>query len=101
MAASVAFYQALGFELHYGGPGEPFSSLRCGAGYLNLQAHDGPIPVAWGRYIVHVPDPDHCHAVALACGFDVRTPVRDAEWGERYFHLGDPDGHEVSLAREL
>ncbi|MHC4164482.1 MAG: VOC family protein, partial [Planctomycetota bacterium] len=25
----------------------------------------------------------------------------DAEWGERYFHITDPDGHELSFARPL
>ncbi|MEE9270499.1 MAG: VOC family protein, partial [Candidatus Krumholzibacteria bacterium] len=24
-----------------------------------------------------------------------------AEWGERYFHITDPDGHELSFARPL
>ena len=26
------------------------------------------------------------------------TALRDAEWGERFFHLTDPDGHELSFA---
>jgi uncharacterized glyoxalase superfamily protein PhnB len=25
----------------------------------------------------------------------------DAPWGERYFHVTDPDGHELSFARPL
>ena len=25
----------------------------------------------------------------------------DAPWGERYFHVLDPDGHELSFARLL
>jgi len=25
----------------------------------------------------------------------------DGEWGERFFHLIDPDGHELSFARPL
>jgi uncharacterized glyoxalase superfamily protein PhnB len=25
----------------------------------------------------------------------------DAPWGERYFHIRDPDGHELSFARRL
>src|SRR6478735_9409496 len=29
------------------------------------------------------------------------TPHRDAEWGERFFHLTDPDGHELSFAWPL
>jgi uncharacterized glyoxalase superfamily protein PhnB len=38
---------------------------------------------------------------ALAAGFSPSTTPRDAEWGERYFHLSDPDGHELSFARPL
>jgi len=26
---------------------------------------------------------------------------QDASWGERYFHMLDPDGHELSFARPL
>src|SRR5260370_34379779 len=33
-------------------------------------------------------------------GFDPEIP-RDAAWGERYFHMPDPDGHELSFARPL
>jgi len=33
-------------------------------------------------------------------GFDPEIP-RDASWGERYFHMPDPDGHELSFARPL
>ena len=29
------------------------------------------------------------------------TEPRDAEWGERFFHVTDPDGHELSFARPL
>ncbi|MEC7657646.1 MAG: VOC family protein, partial [Pseudomonadota bacterium] len=25
----------------------------------------------------------------------------DASWGERYFHITDPDGHELSFAHPL
>ena len=27
--------------------------------------------------------------------------ARDAEWGKRFFHLTDPDGHELSFAWPL
>jgi hypothetical protein len=30
-------------------------------------------------------------------GLTPAAPPRDAEWGERYFHLNDPDEHEVSF----
>jgi uncharacterized glyoxalase superfamily protein PhnB len=28
-------------------------------------------------------------------------PPRDAQWGERFFHVTDPDGHEISFAWPL
>jgi catechol 2,3-dioxygenase-like lactoylglutathione lyase family enzyme len=34
-------------------------------------------------------------------GYQPATAPRDAEWGERFFHLTDPDGHELSFARPL
>ena len=33
-------------------------------------------------------------------GFNPENP-RDASWGERYFHMADPDGHELSFARPI
>jgi hypothetical protein len=33
-------------------------------------------------------------------GFDPARP-QDGAWGERYFHMPDPDGHELSFARPL
>ena len=42
---------------------------------------------------------DNQHAVA--CELDPDTTPEDAEWGERYFHLTDPDGHEISFAKPL
>jgi uncharacterized glyoxalase superfamily protein PhnB len=37
----------------------------------------------------------------VAAGFQPDIAPRDAEWGERFFHLSDPDGHELSFARPL
>ena len=33
-------------------------------------------------------------------GFVPGSPL-DASWGERYFHMPDPDGHELSFARPI
>ena len=38
---------------------------------------------------------------ARAQGLPVLTTPRDGEWGERYFHLRDPDGHELSFAMPI
>ena len=38
---------------------------------------------------------------AITGGLKPDTKPRDAEWGERYFHITDPDGHELSFAHPL
>ena len=38
-------------------------------------------------------------ARAIENGLQPDTSPRDAPWGERYFHITDPDGHELSFAR--
>ena len=47
------------------------------------------------------PDVDAVYERALAAGLQPSTHPRDAEWGERYFHIFDPDGHEISFAKPL
>ena len=101
MARSVAFYEDLGFRLLYGGPDAAFTSFRVGGGFLNLQRSTGPIGTGWGRVIFWVDDVDALHRRALAAGHPASTAPADAPWGERYFHILDPDGHELSFARPL
>jgi catechol 2,3-dioxygenase-like lactoylglutathione lyase family enzyme len=102
MARSVHFYQdILGLDILYGGKDAYFSSLRpVGAkgGILNLE--QGPAIAGWGRLIFYVKDVDDLWAYLREKGFSPQRP-RDAEWGERYFHLPDPDGHELSFAQPL
>lgn len=103
MRTAVEFYEALGFRLLYGGGPAPFTSFAAGTGYLNLQlgsegAVDRPI---WGRVVIYVDDVDAMHRRAVAAGFRPEAPPADAPWGERYFHIRDPDGHELSFARPL
>jgi catechol 2,3-dioxygenase-like lactoylglutathione lyase family enzyme len=103
MAAATAFYDAVGFVLRYGGPDAPFTSYRVGAGFVNLQL-DGdwqPRPDVWGRVVFWVDDVDAVHDRVVAAGLEPMTEPADAPWGERYFHIRDPDGHELSFARPL
>jgi catechol 2,3-dioxygenase-like lactoylglutathione lyase family enzyme len=102
MARSVRFYRALGFGVCRGGEEAPFTSFLAGRGYLNLvpQPGEGPRPW-WGRVIFHVSDVDAFHARAVAAGLRPGAAPRDAPWGERFFHLTDPDGHELSFAAPL
>jgi catechol 2,3-dioxygenase-like lactoylglutathione lyase family enzyme len=104
MARSLAFYESLGLELEtvFGGPDQPFTSLRLGTGnFINLSANEGPPAGHWGRVIFYVPDPDAVHDAAITAGYQPEMAPSDAPWGERYFHLRDPDGHELSFARLL
>jgi catechol 2,3-dioxygenase-like lactoylglutathione lyase family enzyme len=79
-----------------------FTSLRAGASYLNLIAQPAERRWSWwGRVIFYVADVDALYDRALAAGYQPTTVPRDAEWGERFFHLIDPDGHELSFARPL
>jgi catechol 2,3-dioxygenase-like lactoylglutathione lyase family enzyme len=101
MARAFAFYASLGFELRYGGPDAAFTSFTVGRGYLNLEAHPDYAGTPWGRVIFYVSDVDDVYRSALRLGYSPSTEPRDAEWGERYFHISDPDGHELSFARLL
>lgn len=102
MSRAVAFYQTLGFQLRYGGSDAEFTSFHAGTGYLNLIAQpSGRQWSWWGRVIFHVDDVDAIHQRALEHGLRPEAAPRDAEWGERYFHISDPDGHELSFARLL
>ena len=104
MARAVDFYGAkVGLELLYGGATASFTSFRVGDGYLNLllvlPRKDGW--TWWGRVIFYVDDVDALYRRLVDGGVTPSTLPEDAPWGERYFHVDDPDGHEVSFARPL
>lgn len=103
MERSLAFYLGLGFELRPGRDSPEFCSLAAGESHLNLQLVPGyraPSEV-WGRVILWVADVDAVHDRAVAAGFRPSTRPADAPWGERFFHVSDPDGHELSFATPL
>ena len=101
MPRAVLFYEALGFPIKFGGSQEAFTSFAFGGSYLNLIV-DTRAPVNWwGRVIIYVSDVDALYRKALAAGLKPSLEPSDAPWGERYFHITDPDGHELSFARPL
>jgi len=104
MARSVRFYSDLGFKLVFGGMDAPFSTLSWGddpLNFVNLQ-YTGDTPgTGWGRVIFFTPNPDAVHATALAAGHQPEFRPQNAPWNERYFHILDPDGHELSFAVPL
>src|SRR5262245_61369009 len=99
MARAVRFYRMLGFEVIFGGEDASFTSFRAGTSYLNQPAERAWS--WWGRVIFYHSDVDGLHAKGIAAGYRPDTAPRDAEWGERFFHVTDPDGHELSFAWPL
>lgn len=102
MRRSVRFYQTLGFEVRFGGEDAVFTTLTAGTSCLNLIAQPTEQgPGWWGRVIFYVSDVDAFYDHAVRMGLEPDTTPQDAEWGERYFHITDPDGHELSFAKPL
>lgn len=100
MGRSVAFYQRLGFDISYGGPDAPFTTMRVGDSVINLRRVPSRVSRGWGRVILRVRGLDALHADLLEKGLAPAAP-RDAEWGERYFEISDPDGFVISFAQPL
>ena len=106
MRRSCAFYTKLGLTATYGGPSAEFTTFSASAPVtpennalhinLVLAADYKTIPQprapgGWGRAVIFVGDVDQLHAQLTGNGLT-------APWGERCFHLVDPDGHELSFA---
>mmetsp|Transcript_32736 Transcript_32736/g.64863 ORF Transcript_32736/g.64863 Transcript_32736/m.64863 type:complete len:187 (-) Transcript_32736:187-747(-) len=127
MQKSCNFYAALGMTQTYGGGSSDFSTFTFGPSsegpgrplghgsgrgrsHLNLFTVDAaalPPRTApsgwngWGRAVLYVADVDAVYALALSRGLRPEMAPVDADWGERYFHLLDPAGHEISFAAPL
>src|SRR5262249_8497844 len=102
MARAVAFYEALGVVLKFGGPAASFTSFRARRSYLNLMLVPGQEGwVHLGRAIFYFYDVDAYYAQAVSTGLRPEFAPRDGSWGERHFHILDPDGHELSFARPI
>ena len=102
MRRAVRFYRVLGFAVLYGGEDEDFTSFKAGSNFVNLIAQPAGRQWSWwGRVIFYHSDVDGLYARLAAAGYRIEGAPRDAEWGERFFHITDPDGHELSFAWPL
>jgi uncharacterized glyoxalase superfamily protein PhnB len=102
MARALAFYQLLGGELEHGGGDTTFATFKIGGTHLNLVLEPKEIEWSfWGRVVFHVRDVDAAYEALQKAGVRAEGEPRDAEWGERYFHVTDPDGHQLSFAKPL
>jgi catechol 2,3-dioxygenase-like lactoylglutathione lyase family enzyme len=100
MGRSVAFYQRLGFDISYGGPDAPFTTMRISDSVINLRRVPSRVSRGWERVILRVRGVDALHADLLEKGLAAAEP-RDAEWGERYFEIADPDGFVIAFAQPI
>ena len=100
MGESVTFYQRLGFNVSYGGPDAPFTTMRVGETVINLRR----VPHSAGnrgvRVILRVRGVDGLRGDLVEKGLSP-TSLKDAEWGERYFEISDPEGFVISFAELL
>ncbi|SRR6266480_5043485 len=100
MAESVAFYQKLGLDIAYGGPEALFTTMRAGQSVINLRQVPVSAGNAWSRVILRVRGVDALHRDLVQKGLRPTTP-QDADWGERYFEIPDPQGVVISFAEVL
>ena len=100
MTRALLFYKdILGLKLLYGDEDSSFCSFDVNGTYVNLELSER-VETSWGRLIFYCNDVDEVHAHLSSRGY-LGTKPRDAPWGERFFHVKDPDGHEVSVATLL
>ena len=122
MDRSCLFYSQIpGFRLVYGGSSNDiFSTYEIGEPYgpkfyLNLelirltndknsQNSHGTISVEhFGRIIFHTDDVDKLYDYlknneSISSNIVFENAPTDAPWGERYFHIREPDGYQLSFA---
>ena len=111
MKDSCMFYSSIPkFEISYGGPDSNFTSFKINQSpdmYLNIQ----PLSLKQKtenvcRIIFHTEDVDALYYylrnddTASKLG-KFETKPTDADWGERYFQMRDPDGYEIVFATPI
>ena len=97
MAESVMFYERLGLHVSYGGPDAVFTTMRAARSVTNLRHAPQGSGNRWARVILRVRGVDALYQHLRAQGLHPSTP-KNAEWGERYCEISDPDGDVISFA---
>ncbi len=127
MEKSCLLYSKIpGFRLTYGGePSDSFTTFEIGKGssaaYLNLELIDddgssnfyngstlGKVKETedFGRIIFHVENVDELysymkHNEYISKSIVFENEPANAPWGERFFHIREPDGYQLSFAQPL
>jgi len=125
MDRSCRFYSQIpGFSLVYGGSfNDIFSTYEIGESndskiYLNLELisptngrnnlddHATTSRKHFGRIIFHTDNVDKLYDYfknneSISAEVILENAPTDAPWGERYFHIREPDGYQLSFATAL
>ena len=109
MKRSVEFYSKIpNFKVVYGGSDNQFTSFLIddvAKSYLNLKLNETRLP-NFGRIIFYVDDVDELFAYMendeiISVLGKLESKPQDATWGERFFHMLDPDGYKMSFATPI
>lgn len=109
MKKSVDFYSKIpNFNILYGGHDNQFTSFLIDdtvKSYLNLKLKKTH-STDFGRIIFYVDDVDKIFTYmqndeTISVLGKLESKPQDATWGERFFHVLDPDGYRLSFATPI
>ncbi|MFG2028921.1 VOC family protein [Streptomyces sp. NPDC048825] len=115
MAASVAFYRRLGLSFPEGSEKQPHAEAPLPGGLRLMLDSEETIrsfapewqpPSGGGRISLALlcespAEVDSVYEEMVGAGYDSGLKPWDAEWGQRYASLLDPDGNDVGLFAPL
>ncbi|MFQ6025321.1 MAG: VOC family protein [Nitrosopumilaceae archaeon] len=110
MDISCKFYSRIpGFRLVCGGSFDSFTTYEVGKDtkvYLNLELVNDDRSKDFGRIIFHTDDVDELYTHMKNDNYisklgSIENEPTDASWGERFFHIRDPDHYQLSFATPI
>ena len=111
MKKSVDFYSKIpNFKIVYGGSDSQFTSFLIddvAKSYLNLRINEVAAEAThWSRIIFYVDDVDELfdymeNDETISRLGNLESKPVNAAWGERFFHVLDPDDYKLSFATPI
>ena len=111
MKKSVEFYSKIpNFKIVYGGSDSWFTSFLIddvAKSYINLRINEVATEAThWSRIVFYVDDVDELFAYmendeTISVLGKLESKPENASWGERFFHMLDPDGYKISFAAPI
>ena len=111
MKKSVEFYSKIpNFKIVYGGSDSWFTSFLIddvAKSYINLRINEVATEAThWSRIVFYVDDVDELFAYmendeTISVLGKLESKTENASWGERFFHMLDPDGYKLSFATPI